>query len=676
MAAHPAPGRTRGHRYRSRVVLSFGDAGLILLYVAVLWVPGALLGVLAGVRGWTLAAAAPLLTYTVAGLAGPWAHALGIRWSVWTFLGALALFAAVILGVRLARGRGLPFHAGSVWPWRAQVGVAACMAAALVISITAIAGGMGGLSAIPQDWDAAWHANNIRWTAETGEAGLYSASQLNWFESDTGVFYPNAYHLVATLVYWMSGASVVAVLNAHTVLIPALIALVMVAVVRRFGGRAVLAGTTALVIVAITSFYDMLWRGPLLPFATGVAFAPLLVVLMMDLLKVRAEHGWRQAVLPGFLFALAGAGIITVHSSATFNVPLFALCVLAVRWGRAPRRVGPDLVTLLPVAVVTAALTVPQLRAAMGSGEDVPGVDWAATHTVGQAVGDLLIFQHAMPFPEWWLAVALAVGLAFYRRLGDLRWVGIAAAGFGLLFVVAAAYDAPWADDLTRPWWNDKWRLIALAAMPLAVIAAHGVAETQRIVGGWLSAASSRVRVAGRPAVAGLTAAVVVLGAFAVLTGGFYVDRNETRMQKNATPGKAVSAAEIEGYRELAELVGPGERVLNDRGDGSVWMYALAGVHPVAGHYDATLTGPDANLLAKRFNEYDTNPEVRAAAERLNVRYVTVGQGFLRPRATRQPGLKNLDQVRALTPVYENEDIVIYRLNPGAAETAQATSGG
>ncbi|HEY0451531.1 DUF6541 family protein [Actinophytocola sp.] len=651
------------------MVLSIGDAGLILLYLAVLWVPGGLLGLLAGLRGWTLAAAAPLLTYTVAGLTGPWSDALGIRWSGWTFLGGLVLFAAVILGVRLLSGRGPAFQAGSVWPWRAQLGVGLCVAAALVISITAIAGGMGGLSSIPQDWDAAWHANNVRWIADTGEGGLYSASQLNWYESSAGIFYPNAYHLVAAMVYKLSGASVVAVLNAHTVLIPAITALVMVAVVRRFGGRAMLAGTTALVIVATTSFYDMLWRGPLLPFATGVAFTPLLLVLMTDLLEVRAERGWRQALLPGLLFGFAAAGLITVHSSATFNVPLFALCVFAVRWWRAPRRAVQDIVTLLPFAVLMAVLAAMQLQAALGSGADVPGVDWPAQHTVGHAIGDILTFQHGSAFPEWWLAAALAVGLAFFARLGDLRWVGIAAAGFGLLFVVAAAYDTPWANELTRPWWNDRWRLIALTAVPLAVIAAHGVAETQRIVSGWVSAAGSRVAVAGRPAVAGIAAAVVVLAVFAVLSNGFYVGRNELRMENNSgSRGRAVTAGEVKGYEELAKIVPPGERVLNDRGDGSVWMYALAGVHPVAGHYDATLTGPDANLLANEFNEYDTNPEVRAAAKRLHVGYVTIGRGFLRPGVTRQPGLTNLQNVRALTLVYESDDIVIYRLNAPADE--------
>ncbi len=44
----------------------------------------------------------------------------------------------------------------------------------------------------------------------------------------------------------------------------------------------------------------------------------------------------------------------------------------------------------------------------------------------------------------------------------------------------------------------------------------------------------------------------------------------------------------------VAKIVPPGERVLNDRGDGSAWMYALTGVKPVAGHYDSYRVGPDA----------------------------------------------------------------------------------
>jgi hypothetical protein len=623
------------------------DVLLVLFYVVVLWLPGGLLAALAGLRGWTLAATAPLLTYTVAGLAGPWSDALGLRWSVLTFLGWWVLFAAVVFAVRWFSGlRVQPL--APLWPIRAQAGVIACVVAAAAISVFVVVNGMGGLSTVPQDWDAVWHANSIRWIADTGEGGLYAPGALNWYESSGGMFYPNGYHLVASLVYGVSGNSVVEVLNAHTVFLPALVALSVVAVVRRFGGRAVVAGLSALMIVSTAAFYDNLWRGPLLPFSTGLALTPLAVILVVDLLDA---DGVRAKLRPALVLVLGMAGLICVHSSTAFGAALFVLPVLVLRWTRDRQVALRELGTLAVVGVATGVLASVELLGMLGSGSGVEGVDWPASETASQAVGDILMWGHGQQFPQWWLGVFLIVGLVTFRKLGDLRWLGAVAAVFGLLFVVSAAYDTPWSMDLTRPWWNDRWRLIALTAIPLCVIAAHGLAEAQRNLGDLLR------RVPNGRLVAAAMAVLVMAG----LTSGFYVGRNEERMGIN-TNGKAVTAEKIEAYEELGKIVPAGERVLNDRGDGSVWMYAMAGVRPVAGHYDATLTGPEANLLANRFNKYETDPKVREAVRNLHVGYVMVGRGFLRPGATRQPGLRNLDRLDVLEKVYENRDVVIYKI--------------
>ncbi|NKE58827.1 hypothetical protein FXN61_19240, partial [Lentzea sp. PSKA42] len=55
-------------------------------YLAVLWLPGGLAAAAAGVRGWALAASAPVFTYLIAGLAGPWLWKIGIPFNIWTFL--------------------------------------------------------------------------------------------------------------------------------------------------------------------------------------------------------------------------------------------------------------------------------------------------------------------------------------------------------------------------------------------------------------------------------------------------------------------------------------------------------------------------------------------------------------------------------------------------------------
>lgn len=619
---------------------------LVLFYLVVLFVPGGLLAALAGLRGWTLAALAPVLTYTVAGLAGPWSDALGLRWSMLTFAGWWAAFAVLVGAVRWFSGRGTPL--APLWPWRAQAGVIACLVAATFISAFVVVKGMGGLSTVPQDWDAVWHANSIRWIADTGEGGLYAPGALNWYESSTGMFYPNGYHLVAALVYAVSGNSVVEVLNADTLFLPAFVALSVVAVIRRFGGRAVVAGLSALLIVSTAAFYDNLWRGPLLPFSAGLALTPVVVILVADLLDT---PGVRAKVQPAVILVLGLAGLICVHSSTAFGGALFLLPMLVARWIRKREGVLREIGTLVVVGVATAAVASVELLGMLGSGAGVAGVDWPASETASQAIGDVLMWGHAQPYPQWWLGVALIIGLLTFRRLGELRWLGAVAMIFGLLFVVAAAYDTWWSMDLTRPWWNDRWRLIALTAIPLCVIAAHGLAEAQK----WLAGFMQRLPVAR------LAAAAVVLVVAGLLTSGFYVSRNEQRMGLN-TKGVAVTADKIRGYEELGRIVPAGERVLNDRGDGSVWMYAIAGVLPVAGHYDATLTGPEANLLANRFNKYDTDPKVRQAVRDLKVGYVIVGKGFLRPGVTRQPGLRNLDRLDVLEKVYQNRDVVIYKI--------------
>jgi hypothetical protein len=102
--------------------------------------------------------------------------------------------------------------------------------------------------------------------------------------------------------------------------------------------------------------------------------------------------------------------------------------------------------------------------------------------------------------------------------------------------------------------------------------------------------------------------------------------------------------------------------VLNDRNDGSLWMYAVAGVHPVAGHYDGTLESPDVFTLEAHFHDYDTDERVRAAVQRLRVRYVLIGRGYVREYNRRATGLRDLGGADFLTKVYENEDAVVYRL--------------
>ncbi|HET8643299.1 MAG TPA: DUF6541 family protein [Pseudonocardiaceae bacterium] len=644
---------------------SIVDAWLVAVYAMLLWLPGGALAAACGLRGWRLAAVAPLLTYALVGLIGPWASWLGLPFAPVT----LALVVPAAGGAALLRRHRERHHshetasdetdetpsaAGSdPSPWTAagNAAVAACALLAAVVAAAVILTGMGRLSAIHQDWDAPFHANGIRWITETGDGGLFAMGELNWYDT-AGAFYPNAYHLVASVVYQITGRSAPEVLNAHTLLIPAMLVLSLVALVRVMRGRAVLAGYTALVVACATpATFDLFWRGPLLPYATGVALIPVVIGLVADFLD-------RPALRTGGLFTLGAVGLLAIHASTLLAACLVALPYVLWRWWSRPRRLRREPALLAVAGVAGGLLTIPHLAGMLEISGLFPPLDRNPEQSPVQAVGALLTFEHLGVLPQWWLTAALAIGLVTLHRLGPLRWLAGSAAVATLPFL-ATAYDSPRLDQLLRPWFDDRWRFAALATVVLCPLVGHGLAEVQRVLAG-----AGRRMLRAAPAVpVCAAAAAAVLVAFAAATGGFYVERNVERVSGMHRTMRTVTDLEAQAYRELATMVAPGEWVMNDRGDGSAWIYSLTGVRTVAGHFDPIGVSADARLLGERFNRYDTDQRVRDAAARLHVRYVIVGRGHVVPHWRREAGLTRLDEVRALERVYENPDAVIYRLS-------------
>lgn len=639
--------------------LTWADTGMLIFYAVVLWLPGGLVLASAGARGWVLAATAPLLTYGLAGGGGPVVAALGVPWRWWTLLVITLVAVAVVGAARRFVVTGPP--AGPP-PWhRAGHGaVAIVVALAAVVGAMAVLVGIRSLTAIPQDWDAAFHANGIRWIVDTGDGSLSGMSQVNWYGTTTSQYYPNAYHLVAATVTDLTSRDIPTVLNANTAFIPGIAALGLAALIRRLGGSAVLAGASAVVLVGITAFYDMLWRGPLLPFAMGVALIPALLVVVVEFLR---PDCLRDRAAVGVVLALGAAGLLALHPGALIAAVVFSLSMLVARWWRMPRRAPAELLALAACGVLALAFVVPHIVGSLASAAE-SSVDWPAVTSPEGATGWALLFSHGADSRQVWITAAVVVGALAFTRLGALRWIIVPTAVFTALFILSAASDAPIVEAVTRPWWNDRYRLIGIAALPLAVLAGHGIAVVARALvdGVQRIAPVTRSRPLALPVATACSA--LVLGSYLFVTGGSYLARNEIRMQNNVGEGPAVSSAEIEGFRVLGGLVGPAQRVMNDRGDGSVWMYALAGVRPVAGHYSGVAVTPDATLLEERFDDYDADSEVRAAAQRLGVAWVVVDRGFLREDAVRQPGLREVDAVRSLQVVYRNPDVTVYRLTP------------
>ena len=140
--------------------------------------------------------------------------------------------------------------------------------------------------------------------------------------------------------------------------------------VHRFGGRPVLAAATALALVAITPFYDLLWRGPLLPFATGVALTPLVAVLVRELLDDRRLR-------PGAAVALVAAlsGYLALHPAILVGAIVFVLPMLVQRWWGAGRQAVRELGVLVAVGVVAAAVSGVLVASVLSTGGNTEKLD-------------------------------------------------------------------------------------------------------------------------------------------------------------------------------------------------------------------------------------------------------------------------------------------------------------
>jgi hypothetical protein len=633
----------------------------LLLTVVHLLLPGLLVALAAGVSRVLAVTVAPAVTVGLVAALSLLTTLTGLPWTPLSFWVLVAVSVGLVLGVRRLATRtavgerlvwGQAPAAGDPVPWRALVVAAPLVAGAFAAAVAVW--GMGGLTAINQEFDVLFHVNAVQLLTETHDADPAAIGAVNHFDHGSSS-YPIAFHALAALTAGL-GTSAVVASNALVALVPAVLGLGLSGLLwqLRLPAHAVAAPFVAISIAAFPT--DLLWRGPVWPFALGVALVPAFMAVLVG----AVGEASRSAAL---LAALGAAGLLAVHPSAALGAAVFAAAYLIQRWAGGPSRLRTDLVPLLAIAVTAVLLSLPAVATALASSGYGVDYDWPASQTPGAAVGDLLMFNYDTRYPQWVLAALLVVGLVAVRRLAIAAWWLAGSAVFTVLMVLAAAYEGPAVALLTGPWWNDRFRFSALAVLGLAVVCTHGLV----VSAGALTTAVRRSRVSpriARPAVA----LVVCLTLFGVFTAGFYARHIHDRMQLKYALGSggSVTAGELEAMEVLAGLVGPGQTVMNDPGDGSAWMWALHGIRPMFGQAIVDVTRPPLEAPQRTvlfgFNCIDSDPEVRQVVEQYEIRYVYVGEGFILPHMVRAEGMANLADSRSLRPVYENGETTIYEI--------------
>jgi hypothetical protein len=602
--------------------------------IAVLFVPGLLLGVILRLRGlllWASAPAASAAMLTTASLVlGRW----GVGWRPLPALGAVAAIGAVALVIAALVGRR---RWRRVAP-RSGQGARRLLFAGVVIGVllTAARVGLyiGAPGAISQTNDASFHLNALRFAVDTGAASPLQLTSMLGAQT----FYPSAWHVLASLVVQLTGAGVEVAANATSIVIAAVVWPLGIAALGRVVGGPLAGATAAAAAAAIPAFpLLMLQWGVLYPQLLAVALLPAAIAVLARPggLGTGGRAGWGR---PATLVVVALIAIGFSQPSVLLAWAVAALAIgggaIAARWrGLSSRRRA---LAALGLAVALCAT----LAAWYLFGQSIEGT-WPPTTGVRTAAVEVLA-NGFLGYP-WALGASLLmlIGIVAALRRPSTRWLALTWLALAGLYVVAAAVAVPALRAfLVDPWYDDPYRLAAL--MPVVVLPLAGLGVSA--VAGWAGRAI-RLRAAG----AWLAVGVVGLVGVVSLAVAPEIDRRDVfahRIDANlyrSTATSFLSDDERALLERLADSVPADAVVVANPSTGAAFGYALSGRNVIP----RTWSPPPSeaySVLWTSLRDVAADGAVCPALDAFGARYVLdFGPGEVYPGRWVMPGFDDLD---------------------------------
>ncbi|MEH3142464.1 MAG: hypothetical protein PGN37_20275 [Mycobacterium kyogaense] len=641
--------------------MSFGYG--VLLGLALLVAPGAIIARCGGLHWAAAAAVGPALTFGAVAMAIVPFGALGVPWNAGTALLTLVVVTGVVAGLRvLARRR----RAEPDTPERPRPPRGAALLAGggvvlgAVLIWLAAARGLDNWQSIPSTWDAVWHANTIRFILDTGQASPTHMGELRNIETHEALYYPSTFHALAAVFAQVAGA---APATAYTVvsvavscwLFPASAAILTWQLMHRWAAPWPTFGAAATSAVLAASFTAV----PYVEFDTAsipnlAAYGIAIPVFVLVTTTLRHRDRIPMAVL-------AVVGVFSVHITGGVVTVIFVAAWWLVEVLPHPVRGRlADLGTLVAVGAPSVALLLPQFLGVLQLAEIIEGHSFVTHQGRKRALFDAVVqhTRHLNDFPiQWWLIALAAAGgiLLVVRRV----WWPVPV---WLLLVVSIVHSsAPFGGPLGAAtgqfsdlFYSDPRRLSAVITLLLSALV--GIAATTGAC--WLSG-----RVAAVPARVRHAAVSTVLAVASVASAVHYLPRHEF-LFGDKYDSVIIDGKDLEAFAHLATLPGARDSLIaNANTDGTAWMYAIADLHPLWTHYDYPVQqGPGYNrfIIWAYADDADTDPRVAKAVAALNIRYLLVStpvvRGFVIP-----DGLASLDKSRSWEKIYDNGEARIYQ---------------
>lgn len=625
---------------------------------------------------WPIAiAVGPALTYGVVALAVIPFGALDIGWNAWTALATLIAVSTVAMGVRLlfAGSRDAQTQTQELALGPALAMAAGVLLGALLIGWAAYRG-LPHWQSIPSTWDAVWHANTVRFILDTGQASANHMGELRNVENHALLYYPSVFHGLVAVFCQLTGAApttgyTLSSVAASVWLFPVSAAALTWFMVRSSAPCQWHAARAAAAAAALSASFTAVpyveFDTAAMPNLTAYGLAAPTMVLIASTLRHRDR-------IPVAVLALVG--VFSVHITGGAIVLLLLGAWWALEALRHPiRRRRADLLPLAGVAILAGLILLPQFRCVIQQEDIIAGHAFPTYLSKKRGLFDA-VFQHSRhlnDFPIQYALIGLAALGGFALLVKKIWWP---LAVWLLLVVMNVDGGTPLsgpigavAGVLGEFFYKDPRRIAAATTLlltPMAGVGLCAVTMAAVAMARWLT---ERVRPVPTRAWAPITA---VLVATAILVSAWHYFPRHRFLFGDKYDSVMVNQKDLDAMAYLTTLPGARDTLIgNANTDGSAWMYAVAGLHPLWTHYDYPVqAGPGYHRFifwAYAHNGAD-DPRVVESVQTLNIRYILTTtptvRGFVVP-----DGLVSLEKSKSWAKVYDNGAAQIYEWHSNAA---------
>lgn len=606
----------------------------ICIGVAVLYVPGYLVGRAVSLERFASVAVAPAFSVAALVILGVVLNAVHVRCDGWMLLLACAALCLLIYGVcRVLRGlRGVD---GRTHLTRNAVNgewvlVALYIGVAAAVSLVVFVHGMGDPVSFSRNDDTTVHLSVVRGFLDSGTFSTLNVTKyLDLGES--GGYYPAAWHVATAVVASLVGNQVALATNAMILVVCVFVLPVGLLFLLRqlFPDNKLALYAGSLFSVAFCGYpWGFVVFGQLLSNLLSFALIPGALGLLISGLNISdvSKRGFAIA------YACSMISVALAQPNGAFTLGIWSV-VFAVSYlwgwkfdGRWSGKRAAIILCLVACAAWALLFVAPPLQGAVT-------YSWKSTLSIPKAIVAGLLFmftnrEGVQPF----LTVLVLLGAAKTLKDRRLRWLSVSYITAFSFYVIDVATDGFVKQLLTGFWYTDYYRtgaMTALFAIPLTALGFAWLVELGTSLLGKMrfgrqGANNSRV-------VAMVLVVLLVVCQFAPVRFAFgKTDVRPGLMKIHAEVGsrysweKGLTSEEDEFVKRVISIAGH-DCVVNVPSDGSCWSYGVEGLNALF-RRSATAgplgSEPYATVLRTQLCDYAVSDEVRDAVEKTGARYV------------------------------------------------------